>query len=47
MPERLVLDPESEDLPKRKDLPEIAGAPDGAAWVWGERDEVDNLQAIA
>lgn len=36
----LQLDPSSNKLPKRADLPDIPGAPKGAAWFWGEEDEV-------
>ena len=32
--------PDSTKFPTRKELPEIAGAPPGAAWVWGEDDYV-------
>ena len=36
------LDPNADaaDLPKRSQLPKIDGAPVGAAWFWGEEDEV-------
>ena len=34
------FDPESDNLPKRSELPDIPGAPNGAAWFWGEDDEV-------
>ena len=33
-------DPDSSRFPRRKDLPRIEGAPDGAAWVWGKDDNV-------
>lgn len=34
------FDPNSNSLPKRSELPEIPGAPKGAAWFWGTGDEV-------
>ena len=33
-------DPDSTKFPTRKELPEIPGAPKGAAWVWGDNDYV-------
>jgi hypothetical protein len=33
-------DPDSDAFPTRKELPRIDGAPKGAAWVWGEDDNV-------
>lgn len=36
----VVLDPNSNDLPKRSQLPEIPGNPKGSAWLWGKDDEV-------
>ena len=33
-------DPDSTKFPTRKELPDIPGAPPGAAWVWGEDDYV-------
>lgn len=33
-------DPDSDELPKRKNLPSIEGAPAGAAWFWGKEDQV-------
>lgn len=34
------FDPDSDNLPKRSELPDIPGAPKGAAWFWGADDEV-------
>ena len=34
------FDPDSTRFPTRKELPDIPGAPPGAAWVWGENDYV-------
>lgn len=36
----IPFDPNSTKFPTRKELPEIPGAPPGAAWVWGENDYV-------
>jgi hypothetical protein len=36
----LALDPNADDLPKRSELPDIPGAPPGAAWFWGQDDNV-------
>lgn len=36
----MILDPNSDDLPKRSELPQVPGTPIGAAWFWGENDEV-------
>ena len=36
----MKLDPNSTKLPKRSELPAIPGAPEGAAWFWGDDDEV-------
>jgi hypothetical protein len=37
----MLFSADSEGLPKRKDLPKIQNAPDGAAWFWGQNDEVN------
>lgn len=42
----IPFDPDSTRFPTRKELPKIAGAPDGAAWVWGEHDYVGIQHAI-
>lgn len=39
------FDPSSTSLPKRKDLPSIPGAPAGAAWFWGPKDEVSGYDS--
>ena len=36
-------DPDSTVFPTRKELPEIPGAPAGAAWFWGKDDYVYSL----
>lgn len=36
----LPWDPNSTKFPTRKELPKIPGAPDDAAWVWGNDDNV-------
>src|ERR1700722_658769 len=39
-------DPNSTYFPLRKDLPKIRGAPDDAAWVWGNDDYVGRLNLL-
>ena len=39
-------DPNSTYFPLRKDLPKIRGAPDDAAWVWGEDDNIGRLNLL-
>lgn len=39
-PSSLPWNPDSSGFPRRKDLPRIDGAPEGAAWVWGKDDNV-------
>ena len=36
----LPFDPDSTSFPLRKDVPRRDGAPEDAAWVWGEDDNV-------
>ena len=36
----IPFDPNSTKFPTRKQLPIIPGAPEGAAWVWGDDDNV-------
>jgi hypothetical protein len=36
----LPFDPASSTFPSLRDLPRVAGQPEGAAWVWGQNDEV-------
>jgi hypothetical protein len=40
----IPFDPNSTKFPSRKELPDIPGAPKGAAWVWGEDDYVSWLK---
>jgi len=39
-------DPDCTKFPTRKELPKIAGAPDEAAWVWGEDDNIGRLNLL-
>jgi hypothetical protein len=39
-PDQLPWNPNCTRFPSRKDLPQLPGAPEGAAWVWGEDDQV-------
>ncbi|KAF2146047.1 uncharacterized protein K452DRAFT_242544 [Aplosporella prunicola CBS 121167] len=39
-------DPDSTKFPTRSELPKIPGAPDGAAWVWGENDYIGRLNLL-
>lgn len=39
-------DPNSNDFPSRKDLPQIAGAPDGASWFWGKNDNLGRVNLL-
>jgi hypothetical protein len=39
-PDQLPWNPNCTKFPSRKDLPQLPGAPEGAAWVWGEEDQV-------
>ena len=39
-------DPDCTRFPTRKELPKIAGAPEGAAWVWGENDHIGRLNLL-
>ncbi|OQU99466.1 hypothetical protein CLAIMM_05096 [Cladophialophora immunda] len=41
-----MLDPSADNLPKFNDLPPINGAPKGAAWLWGENDELGRLNLL-
>ena len=36
----IPFDPDSTSFPSRKDVPRRRDAPEGAAWVWGEDDNV-------
>lgn len=39
-PDQLPWNPNCTTFPSLKDLPQLPGAPEGAAWVWGEDDQV-------
>ncbi|KAI9689503.1 MAG: hypothetical protein M1822_010154 [Bathelium mastoideum] len=39
-------DPDCTRFPSRKEMPKIAGAPDGAAWVWGDNDYLGRLNLL-
>jgi hypothetical protein len=39
-------DPNSTKFPSRHELPKIEGAPDQAAWVWGEDDGLGRLNLL-
>lgn len=41
----MILDPDSDNLPKRHELPKIEGHPEGSAWFWGKDDSVRQLQS--
>ena len=41
-PTSIPWDPDCTIFPTRKELPQINGAPDGAAWVWGADDWVQD-----
>ncbi|RVX70494.1 hypothetical protein B0A52_05145 [Exophiala mesophila] len=40
------FDPDSDQLPSRNSLPSIEGAPFGAAWFWGEEDQIGRLNLL-
>ncbi|OAL39437.1 hypothetical protein AYO20_01307 [Fonsecaea nubica] len=42
----MSFDPDSDSLPKRAELPDIPGAPKGAAWFWGKDDELGRLNLL-
>ena len=42
----IPFDPDSTKFPTRHELPQIAGAPPGAAWVWGEDDYVSMMTSV-
>lgn len=44
--DKMVWDPEQDSFPLRKDLPKIPGAPDDAAWFWGEDDFKGRLNLL-
>ncbi|KAF2443310.1 hypothetical protein P171DRAFT_432589 [Karstenula rhodostoma CBS 690.94] len=39
-------DPNSTKFPTRRELPKIPGAPDDAAWVWGNDDNIGRLNLL-
>ncbi|CAI6328896.1 unnamed protein product [Periconia digitata] len=39
-------DPDCTKFPTRKELPKIQGAPEGAAWVWGDDDYIGRLNLL-
>lgn len=39
-------DPDCTIFPSRKELPNVPGAPEGAAWVWGEEDFIGRLNLL-
>ncbi|CAL5870679.1 uncharacterized protein PFLUO_LOCUS4919 [Penicillium psychrofluorescens] len=45
-PTQLPWDPNCAHFPLRKDLPRLPGAPEGAAWVWGENDQIGRLNLL-
>lgn len=45
-PANLPWNPSNTQFPSRKDLPKLADAPEGAAWVWGKDDYVSCLYHI-
>ncbi|KAI9803963.1 MAG: hypothetical protein M1833_000244 [Piccolia ochrophora] len=42
----IPFDPESTRFPTRKDVPRAQGAPEEAAWVWGEDDQLGRLNLL-
>lgn len=40
----IPFDPNCTIFPTRQELPDIPGAPPGAAWVWGSDDYVHNAR---
>ncbi|KAF1982157.1 hypothetical protein K402DRAFT_415074 [Aulographum hederae CBS 113979] len=46
MPTTIPWDPNCTTFPTRKELPKIDGAPDGAAWFWGEDDYIGRLNLL-
>ena len=45
-PESLPWDPNNTAFPLRKDLPKLPGAPEDAAWVWGQDDYLGRLNLL-
>ncbi|KAJ6091653.1 hypothetical protein N7467_003622 [Penicillium canescens] len=46
IPDQLPWNPNNTQFPSIKDLPKLAGAPEGAAWVWGKDDELGRLNLL-
>lgn len=42
-PGQLPWDPNCASFPSIRDLPRLPDAPEGAAWVWGEDDQVREI----
>jgi hypothetical protein len=42
----MQLDPNSNSLPKRSEIPQIKGTPEGSAWFWGKKDEVSVVPTL-
>ncbi|KAL8925944.1 MAG: hypothetical protein Q9208_003257 [Pyrenodesmia sp. 3 TL-2023] len=42
----IPFDPNCTKFPSRKDVPRRADAPPGAAWVWGENDQIGRLNLL-
>ncbi|KAF2755267.1 hypothetical protein EJ05DRAFT_128118 [Pseudovirgaria hyperparasitica] len=42
----LPFHPDQATFPTRKELPAIPGAPDGAAWVWGDDDWIGRINLL-
>lgn len=40
VPHQLPWDPSCHRFPSLKELPSLPNAPEGAAWVWGDDDQV-------
>lgn len=45
-PNQLPWNPDSTRFPSRKELPKLPGAPEDAAWVWGEDDAVSCFRGM-
>ncbi|KAL8709792.1 MAG: hypothetical protein Q9220_005578 [cf. Caloplaca sp. 1 TL-2023] len=42
----IPFDPDCTRFPNRKDVPRRADAPAGAAWVWGEDDQLGRINLL-
>ncbi|RJE22987.1 hypothetical protein PHISCL_04678 [Aspergillus sclerotialis] len=45
-PANFPWNPNNIQFPSRKELPKLAGAPEGAAWVWGKDDYLGRLNLL-